>query len=251
MQRGLPNQDAHRVRSANGGSTVILAAADGHGDQRCVRADVGSQLAVHIAVASARQLLERPDGTGLADLAASLPAAIVADWNVAVAKHYSRHPWTETERGRMGAAASHREAYGSTVLIAVACEADLLLAQIGDGDILVVAADGVTRRPLQPQTGPVGGETWSVAAEDAAYRAVTYCGSTDDVRMLLMATDGYANSFASPEWEEALGADYLRLIDTRGAAWLAKSLPSWVEASAAAAGDDVTVLIALRRRADA
>ena len=123
----------------------------------------------------------------------------------------------------------------------------LVLVQVGDGDVLAVRGDGNAHRPIGPARNLVGGETLSLAGEDAAGDASCVVLELDDaIRMVLLATDGYANSFDDADWAQLIGADYMQLLQDHGPAWIGAQLPEWVEASAAAAGDDVTVLMAVR-----
>jgi hypothetical protein len=246
-QTGLPNQDSHQIASTQRG-LVILSAADGHGDRRCVRADVGAQLAVRAAVDCAQLYLDdkeggQQSGTGLA-------VAITRAWNAAVDEHFDRHSWTDAERLAVGSPLDHRLAYGSTLLLAAVADSQLTAVQIGDGDILAISEDGTMRRPLTQPNSLVAGETWSIASPDAAERALSIEIALEDLRMVLVATDGYANSFATDDWDVSIGTDYLQLVDDKGAGWVASSLQAWVEASAHVAGDDVTVLVTVRGGSD-
>jgi hypothetical protein len=246
-QTGLPNQDSHKIASTDQG-LVILAAADGHGDRRCVRADVGSHLAVGVAVDCAQRHIEGTGSEHRSD--PGLVLAITDAWNAAVDEHFGRHGWTDAERSAVSSTADHRAAYGSTLLLAVLADSQLTAVQIGDGDILAISEDGTMRRPLAEADQLVAGETWSIASPDAADRALTTAIPLDGLRMILVATDGYANSFASDDWDTTIGTDYLQLVDDLGAGWVASSLPAWVEASAQVAGDDVTVLVTVRGGSD-
>ena len=86
-----------------------------------------------------------------------------------------------------------------------------------------------------------------MAGEDAVGDASCVVLELDGaIGMVLLATDGYANSFDDADWAQLIGTDYMQLLQDHGSAWIAEQLPEWVEASAAAAGDDVTVLMAVR-----
>jgi hypothetical protein len=65
---------------------------------------------------------------------------------------------------------------------------------------------------------------------------------------VLLSTDGYANSFASPDAFLKVGRDYLDMLRTEGAEEVAKNLPAWLEeTSQNGSGDDITVGIIYRR----
>jgi hypothetical protein len=251
VKSGLPNQDCHlHAAASDRGEGLILAVADGHGDQRCVRADVGARLAVAAAAGCARQLVADSDliaGPATGDVARRLVPSIVDTWRAAVRDHLAAEPWRRDERDQVDRHGDDHLGYGCTLLVAVVTGWSLLLVQIGDGDILLVNDDGEPSRPIRQHVDFVGGETLSLAARDASsYAAAVTMGLDDSIRLVLLATDGYANSFETADWEQPIGADYVRLLAQEGAGWIADRLPEWVEASAAAAGDDVTVLVAAR-----
>lgn len=251
VQRGLPNQDSHAFSSGERRGGLVLAVADGHGDSRCVRADVGARLAVGAATRSALLLYDEPESApGAPDpalLAAQLVEATVHEWQSAVDRHLEQHPGRPGEHSLLDPVRGGRMAYGTTLLLALVTEPHLVFVQIGDGDILMVRAGGTTAHPVASRAPLVGGETLSLAADDpVACAAMSVVELDDDIRLLLLATDGYANSFAEADWDATIGIDYLRLLGERGPAWMAASLPKWVDASAQAAGDDVTVLVTVR-----
>ena len=65
--------------------------------------------------------------------------------------------------------------------------------------------------------------------------------------LILLATDGYANSYAEPAGFQAVGRDLLQGVRIQGAAWVEEQLEGWLLAtSAAGSGDDITVALALR-----
>jgi serine/threonine protein phosphatase PrpC len=234
VRTGLPNQDAHGMRVTSRGALVV-AVADGHGDPRCTRADVGSRLAVQVALDGADQMLANQGGT---------PAMIATAWRAAVDRHLNDNPWSSLDQKALDGEAEPYTAYGSTLVMTVLTPTTVLVLRIGDGDLLIVSADGTTRRPVVATERLVGGETWSLAAPDADRRAeVVRTPFEEDTRLMLLATDGYANSFASEDWDATIGADYLRLLDEHGPDWMERSLSTWAEESAAAAGDDVTLLL--------
>jgi serine/threonine protein phosphatase PrpC len=249
----LPNQDSHAFRPATEqGEGMILAVADGHGDPRCVRADVGSRLAVEVATACTREYLEATSArpardTGVAASPERLVRSIVETWRIAVQHHADGHPWQGDELTAIDAPENERRPYGCTLLVAGVRDRVLVLVQIGDGDVLAVGGDGDAHRPIGPARDLVGGETLSLAGEDAVGDASCVELELDDaIRMVLLATDGYANSFDDADWARLVGTDYMRLLQDHGPGWIGEQLPEWVEASAAAAGDDVTVLMAVR-----
>jgi len=138
---GLPNQDAVEVRPLDGG--MVAAVADGHGHARHFRSARGARLAVSIACQAAADLATRPGGLPALpdDLRHLLVPDIVTQWRDAVHRDVTAEPFTRAEESvRRGDDATIP--YGTTLLVAIGVGERLLLAQIGDGDIVCIRPDG-------------------------------------------------------------------------------------------------------------
>jgi hypothetical protein len=251
---GVPNQDA--VASAefatpSGFALWVAAVSDGHGGRRYVRSERGSRLAAELAVATMRTaagLLGRS-----ADLASVLRASvpeIVAAWRAAVLADSAANPFTEQERLRAGGAdlaADPLIAYGSTLLVAALWNGHVALAQLGDGDVLVRSRGSLGSRPVPGDHRLVGGETTSLclpsAVQDFRYAALD---PAEDVDLVLLASDGYANSFADEHWWQAVIDDVAGFVTRSSARALDAQLPSWLADSAVMGGDDVTAAVLTR-----
>jgi serine/threonine protein phosphatase PrpC len=238
---------------------VVLAVADGHGSARCFRSDSGARL----AVAAATQTLDRLAGSGL-DIAEpgivrKVVEALHRRWIRGVARALAAAPLTEVElealarKEGMGARRqverNPRLAFGSTVLAALVTETYVLYVQLGDGDILVVGADGGVSRPLAADPRLFGNATTSLCSYDAvrSFRTGVQPLDLDSGRgagpaLILLSTDGYANSFRDDAGFMQVGTDLLEIIREEGVAAVDASLESWLdEASRCGSGDDVTV----------
>lgn len=246
VAKDLPNQDAHaQITLADG--TVVVAVADGHGGRGYVRSGVGSRLAVDCALdVVAGALLEAGTGwTALGDF----PARLVAAWRSAVLADLSGNPLSDKERGLATAEtlAQPMQLYGSTLLVAALGRDGLWAAQIGDGDI-VVASGGSCRTAVPGDDRLVGNATTSLCGPSA-----TADFRTGVLRQLapgdlvLLASDGYGNSFASDDWAPEVLGDLAEAIDHHGIDQVGNELPSWVSQSAAVGGDDTTVVLVSRR----
>jgi hypothetical protein len=66
--------------------------------------------------------------------------------------------------------------------------------------------------------------------------------------MIMLSTDGYANSYSSEQGFEKVGSDILRMMrENDGLATVENGLPGWLkETSAGGSGDDITVGMILR-----
>lgn len=254
-RNGLPNQDAVAVLDAPGGTVAVVA--DGHGGARYVRSDVGSALAVEVATAVGAEALARlgddPDRDRLVDeVGAAIPAAVVSRWRTAVTEHHRLHPFTDEERTRGGADldGDPHLSYGATLVMAVLAEHWAGLVQIGDGDASVAFDDGRVSAPVPGDDRLVGGETTSLCLPGAARDARSAVLLEPLPSLIVLTSDGYANSFADPDWRERAVAELADLVEREGIEAVTAELPAWLADSAEASGDDVTMAL-VRRLGDA
>ena len=75
-------------------------------------------------------------------------------------------------------------------------------------------------------------------------RAVDVVDSGPDV--VLLASDGYGNAFADPDWHVPVGRDVHQQLREDGADAVRGRLRGWLSDAAGAAGDDATVGILFR-----
>ncbi|HEX2035938.1 MAG TPA: PP2C family serine/threonine-protein phosphatase, partial [Chloroflexota bacterium] len=282
VRRGLPNQDALRWWPDEGtGPPLVLAIADGHGSAKCFRSQIGARLAVDTAVEVAPTLLGGQDG--MVDLTAveDVAQAILDRWQAAVEAHLAETPFSEGELSGLEAesgagarqAVLHRPllAYGATLAAVVVTEWFIFYLQLGDGDILTVSEDGVVSRPLPADERLFADQTTSLCTEGAwrdfrigfqaladTWRATAGGGAPDAAHgpgaapqaapaLILLSTDGYANSFRDETGFLQVGPDLLGLIRTEGLGAVSQCLESWLgEASRLGSGDDITLAMVCR-----
>jgi hypothetical protein len=254
----LPNQDAVGSRgdpSMAGAEPLAVAVADGHGDPRHFRSARGSWLAVGIAceLACDRGIQVGSAATAeaaRAELTSRLLPEIVHAWLAAVAEDFAHHPFSPEETGHRHPGDGAVIAYGSTLLLALLAGHWLLLAQIGDGDMLLVEASGHVAVPVPPDPSIHGRYTTSLCQDDALSRfrvAVIDLGERP-VDVLLLATDGFGNAQVAEPWHQAVGVDLRVFVHERGAGWVGEQLPAWAArcASTQGSGDDTTLALLVR-----
>ena len=256
----LPNQDAVGSRgdltAPERGAAV--AVADGHGDPHHFRSARGSRFAVEVACDLSMRFVVQPgDGEGAAPfrdataesvqqtLAAELVPAVVEAWRTAVAEDLRREPLTARELETTGG--DPLMAYGSTLLFTALTRRWALLAQIGDGDLLAIEADGRAITPLPPDPWVRGRFTTSLCQEDplASFRAAVLDLERLRLGFLLLATDGFGNSQVQSPWYQPFATDLTQLAAARGLAWVGENLPDWAArcASTEGSGDDTTLAL--------
>jgi hypothetical protein len=249
---GMPNQDAvATIPLANGG--MVTAVADGHGHSRHFRSACGAQLAVSIACQAARDLATRPGGLPgpgqeEEELRRVLAPGIVARWRDAVLADVAAEPFTGPENAvRRGDDATIP--YGTTLLLAVGQGQRLLLAQIGDGDIVGIGPDGTALLPVPGDPLLDGRHTTSLCSPGAAgsFRVAAVGLAGTPLLGVLLATDGYGNAQVAQAWEAVVSADLATLIPAHSVPRLASRLPEWAGrcASLDGSGDDTTLALLL------
>ena len=264
VRSGAPNQDAVRLWPRKGDSLpLVLAVSDGHGGAAYTRSQIGAAYAVNTAVhVLALDLLPRLITPGVApDLTMVkrtcdewLPKVLVRRWQERIRRYDRRYP-LPPDPGAAPAAggnetpASRLTPYGATLIAGLLTEHFHLYLQLGDGDILTVAADGAVSRPALPvDTRLLGNETTSLCMADAWHnvRLAFQPLVAEPPSLVLLATDGYANSFVDGVSFEQVGADLLAAIGAQGLAAVGEQLPDWLaQTSAAGNGDDITLALAL------
>jgi Protein phosphatase 2C len=249
---GLPNQDAVAAYPIAGGA--VAAVADGHGHRRHFRSDRGSRLAVAVAGDAAPELTARLDGLSASQIEAEAQAflvpALAGRWRAAVAQDIVDDPLTAAEEASQAATGDTAViAYGSTLLLAVAWRHWLVLAQIGDGDIVAVQPDGAALLPVPIDPSLDGRQTTSLCEPRATdeFRVAVVDTSRTPLRAVMLATDGYGNAQPAHPWAGAFSADLAGMLAEHDPEWLASQLPRWAERSAGrdGSGDDTTIALLL------
>ena len=257
---GLPNQDAVGSRGDPrvGAAPLVVTVADGHGDPRHFRSGRGSRLAVDVACELGSRAGAPITAAAGAEavrqvLTGWLVPGIVEGWRAAVAGDLAQHPLSAAELAQRHPGDPAVIAYGSTLLLAVRAGRWLALAQIGDGDVLLVGGDGRATLPVPSDPSLRGRYTTSLCQEDAPahFRVATVDLEAAAAEVLLLATDGFGNAQSSEPWQPGVGSDLLAFAREHGVEWLGLQLPAWAErcASAEGSGDDTTLALLVRSSA--
>jgi Protein phosphatase 2C len=262
QRSGLPNQDAVQctVTPAAQGTVAVAVVSDGHGSPRHFRSQIGSSLAVSTVAATLQAFLRDSVASNgqvpfVPEQVHELERKIVSGWLAAVQSDLENNPFSEAEllalgqeegaEARAAIASSPELAYGATLLAAAATDRVLLYLQLGDGEILSVSAQGTTTRPLPPDDRLIANQTTSLCQPEA-WKDFRSAWVTNGAlpSLVLLSTDGYANSFRSDEDFLKIGQDYLDIIREQGISSLAEELPAILtEATQQGSGDDITLAI--------
>jgi serine/threonine protein phosphatase PrpC len=265
---GLPNQDAAGwLQKAGSSRALIVAVSDGHGSAKCFRSHIGSRLAIESAIALAQEFINgQPDLNNLSAIKRTaeerLPQELSRRWREAVEAHIESNPITAEEldalekidgiTARETISNKPTYAYGATILTVVIMESFILYLQLGDGDILLVSNRGDVERPLPKDERLFANETTSLISQSAwsefRFGFQTLVGPPP--ALILLSTDGYANSFVNEEAFIKVGADLLEMIRADGLDKVDESLEAWLtEATQTGSGDDTTLALICRTSA--
>ena len=263
---GKRNQDALRIHRPKGRTDpLLLAVSDGHGSERSFRSHRGAALATECAVRLLRELLEKmgpevPWSTIRRQLQGIWAPILVAEWRRVVREDLAQNPFSALDfaafPGRPPVASPSGElpfagylAYGATLIVAAVTPRHVIYAQLGDGDILMVQADGTVRRPWPREHAFRAHETISLCSDAAEaefkVRVEPLRGAAPAV--ILLATDGYANCFTDDEGFFRVGGDFSRYLQESGPGFVGDHLIEWLsDSSRDGSGDDITVGLAAR-----
>jgi hypothetical protein len=185
---------------------------------------------------------------------------MVLDWRARVKRHCSEHPFTVCELEAVAGQASDRQieevlasphiAYGATVVAVLLTPSLSLFVQLGDGDILLVDDHGEVSRPPLPRDPALFADVTSSLCGRSAWQSVRSHFqplSGHHPALVMLATDGYANSFVDENGFRMAGRDLQAALHAEGVQSVRSQLPGWLEAtSRAGSGDDITVALAWR-----
>jgi hypothetical protein len=262
VRAGLENQDAIDWIPAEGiGARVAVSVADGHGSPRSFRSATGARLAVEVSHGLARELLTPSGGreelSWVKDrLAQDAPQRIVWAWRARIEEDLAGSPFTDDELallrerdGQKGQALVEGDpylAYGSTLVTAVATQSFMAFWQIGDGDVLTVSADWGVSRPLAGDERLIANETTSLCSANA-WRLFRVAVFGTPAPVIMVSTDGFANSFRDDEGYFRFGSDVLRMLVMDGVNTVGDKLGGWLgEMTHVGSGDDISLGIVCR-----
>jgi serine/threonine protein phosphatase PrpC len=239
LRLNKPNQDAWGfVQSAH---YTCLAVADGHGSDKHYHSDIGAKTAVTTALELLSLFAEQPfDLKRIKQSADYLTSKLIQTWREAIDDIDEQNTPVK----------SRYSVYGTTLIAVLLTQHYVIYLQIGDGDLIVLDAEGKAKQPLSRRTQFIANETYSLGSDDALHHLemkihfFQYCAPP---ALVFLATDGYANSFADNFALCQAVQDFQVQIMNHGAKAIQACLPEWLhETSELGSGDDVTVALLVR-----
>jgi serine/threonine protein phosphatase PrpC len=265
LRAGIPNQDAIlQVRESGRGLPLVLSVSDGHGSHKCFRSDRGSRFAVRRGAQLVAEFLDelrgRADPAEIESRAGEyLPREFARRWREAVEADLKARPFAAEEldglekkdgaRARKLVEDNPLLAYGATSLTVAVEETFILYLQLGDGEILTVSESGEVLRALPEDERLFANETTSLCTPDAErnfrFRLQPLTGGPP--ALVLLTTDGYANSFSEAAGFLKVGSDLLEMLRSDGFDFVNSNVRGWLEeATRSGSGDDCTLAVICR-----
>ncbi|MEV6397970.1 PP2C family serine/threonine-protein phosphatase [Streptomyces sp. NPDC051907] len=250
------NQDWSDTETTADGA-VVLAVADGHGSAAHPLSHLGARYAVDVFklcgtdfAARARQAAGPGQGGGLrrlwADAHDRVPRELVRTWQDWVVKRHRAAPGE-----KQPPQPDLLRAYGTTLIGAVLTEGLFAAWQLGDGDLMVVDADGTVAQPLAPATPELGDETESMCSRQAWDLVRVHWAPVSDParlpRLVALSTDGLSNSFAARDGFVRFVQEMDQRIAAEGPDAIGEALPAWLARAGSYSGDDTTAVVARLR----
>ena len=244
IRNDKPCQDALIIPKSEDGSFAIACVADGHGSASCPYSDEGALEAVRLVSKLLKDIMEQGIQEAHSTLTACkdirLPKQIETMWN----------RLTETLHENKGRTEGYSSTlYGTTLLAALATDDFLFALQIGDGDILLVDTDGLARHVF-PDYVHIGEDTESLCMKDSWQYIKTTLIPWDvsgGSPMVMLSTDGYANSFVDGAGLLKAGADFYSIWQNDGLEPINENLSDWLrESSDKGSGDDISLALIVK-----
>ena len=254
IRSGAECQDSHKKKTCENG-TVIMSIADGHGSKNCPFSKIGADIAVDVFCETMTEYIENFSETSDMLLTylnregdTSFAQLIEVAWKERVYDDYrqNRCDMPDGEKSELERQSIYDQ-YGTTLLGTMIAENYIFAFQIGDGNIAYISDDGYL--PVIVADRILGVETHSLCKEEAWKKAITAVRRIEFREkipaMLMMSTDGFANSYSNEDEFTKTCIEYFNAINNYGYKSVGENLERWLsETSALGCGDDITVMMA-------
>lgn len=202
ISKGLVCQDSSAFYCDD--TISIAVVADGHGSQKHFRSDVGSKIAVDIAIKSIKDFMTDENSFTKAiknnsdKVLTRVESNIVYNWNNSINEHYNNNPICENEISEISQhdlqQLSIESIYGSTLIIATMTDNYWFGIQIGDGNCVCLYQNGESKILIPSDDRLVANFTTSLCDNDAIHNFRHYYSNVMPIA-LLVSTDGLSGSF--------------------------------------------------------
>ncbi len=238
VKRGICCQDAVAVRKGYGRAQPgqVYVISDGHGGEAYIHSDRGSALAVQaaeqiatrfmlIAKGSVKTRQKQFENIVRGQLRSTWISEIMSSWP-------ERNIPPDIVRK-----------HGATLIMGVVFRNYLHVAQMGDGEVLMIARTGKSMFLQEPEEGPISTMVTSLCGKHSNRHWEFGCMPVRRIGFLMMSSDGLINSFA----RNSEYVRFARIIQDRLLRFpqetVQEALPKWLsDISMQGSGDDVSVI---------
>jgi serine/threonine protein phosphatase PrpC len=256
IKAGLPNQDSFSHDSENG--VHIIGVADGHGSRTCFRSHIGSKLATDAVIHEAKPLdvekLDALDNELAFAFTRKWAEKVLKAWVIAVLAHLKEHPFTSIEvdgldaKGRHSLGKNALLAYGATLIAVIITPNRILGYNLGDGDLLTAHGKKVTNTVFKDDD-TIGNSTYSLCTSGSMSKLAHVNMPTKDLDWIMLATDGYRNSYRNEKGFYKVGKDLLKLHHKHGKNVIEENFNTWLsETTTGGSGDDLTAIVLFKNK---
>ncbi|CAH1208263.1 hypothetical protein PAECIP111891_03185 [Paenibacillus allorhizoplanae] len=251
LRQGMPCQDAFGTWafSVAEESVTLMTIADGHGSAKHDLSEFGSKLACTVALEVMRDLYKEfhihPQALQRS-FKSDFPRLVQRRWHEAVLAD-ARVRGIEVPEDPVGFRKLFSR-YGTTMLACMVTPSQILLGQLGDGDIFLVNKDGSVELPFPRASDEmIGNVTYSMSHEEAGLLWQTsQLPQPKESALLLLCTDGLTNCFETDHSFYQFGRTLLGKLGKEGLSHFGGFLPDILkDFSARGSGDDISVALLL------
>jgi len=233
-----PCQDAISIKQGflKGKACFIASVADGHGGPAYTHSDDGSMLAAlaaeHTAVHFIQSGKVRSKKRG-EHFAECVRQSLKNAWEESIKQSWQMyHIAPEIIRK-----------HGTTILSILVYDGYVYMAQLGDGDICYLDKELRPVFLVKPEEGPISSITPSLCSNDADRSWNFACIPLDDIRFVVLSTDGLMNSLASNDEYVKLAETLYDYLGRFRPSEIDEVLPGWLsDYSKNGSGDDVSLI---------
>lgn len=247
IREGRHCQDSFEIYSESideDNKMIIMAVADGHGSEKYDLSKYGAEFAVKAAIAELKLMYHFSRGSKSQILKAfksDFPTSILKRWRETVISDIKVRE-EEFYKTNSNTLKTIYKRYGTTLMAVLIVPEGIFMAQLGDGDILLVEANGRTEFPIPASEELIANETYSMTSADSTRLWKIQVYSADEPVLVMLSTDGLSNSFEDDYSFTKFGISLLRNINEFGIEKVAKEVPGFLNrASRNGSGDDITL----------
>ena len=227
---------------------IIMAVADGHGNEKYDLSKYGAEFAVKAAIEELKLIYHFSKGSKsqiLKTLKSDFPTSILKRWREAIISDIKIRE-EEFYKTNLNNLKQIYKRYGTTLMAVLIVSEGIFMAQLGDGDILLVESNERTEFPIPTSEELIANETHSMTSADSTRLWKFQMYSAIQPVLVMLSTDGLSNSFEDDASFAKFGISLFRNINQFGIEKVAKEVPGFLNrASRNGSGDDITLAFAV------